>query len=137
MHVVVDVNNDQVDVILAGLRVNNYVILYNAVSIYILCNVDVKLTYAYLVVGVDVQDSGLASLDLVLGAQVSSSILEGDSASALVVRSDLGLCVVLANRSARVVLALQNSQINSAIGVVSVLECFALADGYVILRLEG
>lgn len=72
MHVVVNVNNDQVDVIVASLRVNNYVVLYGAVCIYILSNVDVERTNAYLIVGVDVQDSGFASLDLVLRAQVAA-----------------------------------------------------------------
>ena len=52
MHVVVNVNNDQVDVIVASLRVNNYVVLYGAVCIYILSNVDVERTNAYLIVGV-------------------------------------------------------------------------------------
>ena len=85
MHVVVNVNNDQVDVIVASLRVNNYVVLYGAVCIYILSNVDVERTNAYLIVGVDVQDSGLTSLDLVLRAQVAAAIIKGDSAGAFVV----------------------------------------------------
>ena len=68
MHEVVYIDNDQVDVILAGLRVNDYVILNRAIqaAINIFSYFDVKCAYAYLVIGVDVQDSGLASLDLVL-----------------------------------------------------------------------
>ena len=113
MHVVVNVNNDQVDVIVASLRVNNYVVLYGAVCIYILSNVDVERTNAYLIVGVDVQDSGLTSLDLVLRAQVAVGISKSDSAGAFVVRSDLGQCVVLAIRAGGV-LVVQTSQVRQS-----------------------
>ena len=137
MHVVVNVNNDQVDVIVASLRVNNYVVLYGAVCIYILSNVDVERTNAYLIVGVDVQDSGLTSLDLVLRAQVAAAIIKGDSAGAFVVRSDLGQCIVLAVHAGGG-LVVQTSQVNSAIGVVGVLKRGTLGDtGVGILRLES
>ena len=94
MHVVVNVNNDQVDVIVTSLRVNNYVVLYGAVCVYILSNLDVECANANLIVGVNVQNRGLASLDLVLRAQVALVISKGDSAGAFVVRSDLSQCIV-------------------------------------------
>lgn len=82
MHVVVNVNNNQVDVIVALLRVNDYVVLLFAVCVYILSNLDVECANANLIVGVNVQDRGLASLDLVLRAQVSRTIQESDGAGA-------------------------------------------------------
>ena len=137
MHVVVNVNNNQVDVIVALLRVNDYVVLLFAVCVYIFSNLDVECANANLIVGVNVQDRGLASLDLVLRAQVSRTIQESDGAGALIVRSDLGQCIVLAVRVGGL-LVVQTSQVNSAIGVVGVLESGTLGDtGVGILRLES
>ena len=138
MHVVVNVNNDQVDVIVASLRVNNYVVLYGAVLHYILSNLDVERNQRYLIVGVDVQDKWFSpALILFFVLRSQAAIIKGDSAGAFVVRSDLGQCIVLAVHAGGG-LVVQTSQVNSAIGVVGVLKRGTLGDtGVGILRLES
>lgn len=114
--------------ILSRLGVNDYVVLLVAVCVYILSNLDVECANANLIVGVNVQDRGFASLDLVLAAQVSRTIQESNGAGALIVRSDLGLCVVLSTS----LLVVQTSQVNSAVRVGGVLESGTLGDAGVL-----